>query len=88
MIWQLQEAKNKFSEVVEKAQTQGPQTISRRGKNMAIVISYEDFQRGVRPKKDLKQVFKEFRGLDFPEVERDKSPTGRATPFTLDEDLE
>jgi antitoxin Phd len=30
--WQLQTAKNKFSEVVEQAMQNGPQTITRRGK--------------------------------------------------------
>lgn len=41
--WQLQEAKSKFSELVEKALEQGPQVITRRGIKTAVIISYEDY---------------------------------------------
>ena len=37
-IWQLQEAKNRFSEVVNKALEEGPQTVTRHGEE--IVVSY------------------------------------------------
>jgi antitoxin Phd len=43
--WQLQEAKNKFSEVVDKAQSSGPQEITRHGKKTAVVLSFEDYRR-------------------------------------------
>jgi antitoxin Phd len=42
--WQLQDAKNKFSEVVEGALTGEPQIITRRGLETAVVLSYEDFK--------------------------------------------
>ncbi len=38
-VWQLQEAKNKLSKVVEEAITSGPQTITRRGEEVAVLIS-------------------------------------------------
>ena len=41
--WQLQEAKNKFSEVVAEALESGPQVISRHGVETAVVISYADY---------------------------------------------
>lgn len=44
-IWQLQEAKNKLSEVVERAGTEGPQTITRHGVPVAVVVSAEAFRR-------------------------------------------
>jgi prevent-host-death family protein len=44
-LWQLQEAKNKFSEVVNHAQTDGPQEISRHGERAAVVISFEEYKR-------------------------------------------
>ncbi|RRR78125.1 MAG: type II toxin-antitoxin system Phd/YefM family antitoxin [Candidatus Viridilinea halotolerans] len=44
-IWQLQEAKNKFSEVVEEALRNGPQVVTRRGIETAIVLSFEDYQK-------------------------------------------
>ena len=44
-IWQLQEAKNKFSQVVDDAIRDGPQIITRRGVEVVIVIAYEQFQK-------------------------------------------
>ena len=43
--WPLQDAKNRFSEVVEKAQSEGPQLVTRRGKESAVVLSYNDFRK-------------------------------------------
>ena len=43
--WQLQDAKNKFSEVVDKALKSGPQIITRRGIETAVIISIEDYQK-------------------------------------------
>ena len=36
--WQLQEAKNRLSEVVRKAQHEGPQTITLHGRDAAVVV--------------------------------------------------
>ncbi|MFT5367683.1 MAG: prevent-host-death family protein [Candidatus Latescibacterota bacterium] len=44
-IWALQDAKNQFSEVVNQALSEGPQTITRRGKETAVIVSIEDFQK-------------------------------------------
>jgi prevent-host-death family protein len=38
-VWQLQEAKNRFSQVVERALKQGPQIITRHGIEAVIVLS-------------------------------------------------
>ncbi len=43
-LWQLQEAKNRFSQVVDEALKDGPQTITRRGKETVVVISIEYYQ--------------------------------------------
>ncbi|MEK7415745.1 MAG: type II toxin-antitoxin system Phd/YefM family antitoxin [Planctomycetota bacterium] len=37
-IWQLQEAKNRLSEVIHAAERQGPQTITRHGEPVALVM--------------------------------------------------
>jgi antitoxin Phd len=42
--WMLQTAKNKFSEVIERAQREGPQLVTRRGVDAAVVLSMDDFQ--------------------------------------------
>ena len=49
--WQLQEAKNRFSEVVNRALKDGAQTITRHGKPVVVVMSQEDFRR-LAPKKE------------------------------------
>ena len=43
--WQLQDAKNRFSEVVERALHVGPQTVTRRGEPAVVVVSVETWRR-------------------------------------------
>jgi antitoxin Phd len=43
-IWQLQEAKNKFTEIVEEAITQGPQVITQRGVETVVVLSCTEYR--------------------------------------------
>jgi antitoxin Phd len=42
--WMLQTAKNKFSEVIQRAQHEGPQLVTRRGVDAAVVLSMDDFR--------------------------------------------
>jgi antitoxin Phd len=59
MHWQLQEAKNKLSEVIHTAQTSGPQTITVRGKDTAVLISAEDYQKLTHKKNSLLRFFQD-----------------------------
>jgi len=43
--WQLQDAKAQFSEVVRLARSEGPQTVTCRGVETAVVLSMEDYRR-------------------------------------------
>lgn len=43
MEWPLQDAKNQFSKVVQKARTEGPQTVTLRGERAAVVLSVADY---------------------------------------------
>ena len=78
--WQLQTAKAQFSEVFRRARTEGPQVITRQGKEAVVVIPVEQFEgllsRGRRPK-SLSQFFREspLVGLDL-SLERSRD-TGR-----------
>jgi len=45
MSWQLQEAKARFSEVVEASLKEGPQVITRRGQETAVLVSAEEGKR-------------------------------------------
>jgi antitoxin Phd len=42
--WQVQDAKTRLSEVIERARSEGPQTITRHGKERAVVLSIEDYR--------------------------------------------
>jgi prevent-host-death family protein len=51
--WQLQTAKNRFSEVVRKAREEGPQTVTVHGKPAVVVVDAAEFARlggGKKPK--------------------------------------
>lgn len=73
--WQLQEAKNRFSEVVRKASEEGPQTVTKHGKDSVVVLSAEDYRKLEKPKTSLVDFFQKS-PLSKVEVDlkRDKSP--------------
>lgn len=75
--WQLQEARNQLSEVVRRAQRDGPQVITLHGDDAAVVVSARDFSRLARPKGRLVEFFREspLVGVELG-VARDKD-TGR-----------
>ena len=56
--WQLQEAKASFSEVVQRAQHEGPQTITLRGKEAAVVLGAEDYARLCRSRRTMADVLR------------------------------
>ena len=74
-IWQLQEAKSKLSELVNQVLKEGPQIITRRGDEVVVVISYDEFTRMQKPETDLVMFFRNspLVGADI-ELERDQSP--------------
>ena len=56
MEWQLQQAKQQFSEVVRRALEDGPQVVTRHGREAVVVVSAAEFKtRRGRPAKDFKQ---------------------------------
>lgn len=44
-VWQIQDAKNKLSEVITLALKQGPQLITKHGEKTAVVISYIEYEK-------------------------------------------
>lgn len=57
--WQLQEAKNRLSLVVDLAMHDGPQTITLRGKPSAVVVSFDEYRRLTQPRTGLSQFFRQ-----------------------------
>lgn len=70
MIWQLQEAKQKFSQLVRRAIEEGPQTVTRHGEEAVVVMSANEFRRMTGKKPDLKEVLLSGPPLDDLELER------------------
>ena len=62
-----QDAKNHFSEIVNKALRDGPQVVTRRGKKAVVIMSVEQYQSLVRPKVNIVDFFQEspLRGQDL-----------------------
>ncbi len=56
--WPLQDAKNRFSEVVDEALRSGPQIITRRGAETVVVVSVADWARLARPRRSLIDVLR------------------------------
>jgi prevent-host-death family protein len=56
--WQLQEAKNRLSELIRKAREEGPQTITVHGADAAVVVSAEQYARLARRKGTLLDFFR------------------------------
>jgi prevent-host-death family protein len=74
--WQLQEAKNRLSEVVDLALEEGPQTVTRHGKEVVVIVAKADFERrrrGRGPRGTLLSFLQEltFRGTKL-DLERSK----------------
>src|SRR5258708_15016880 len=55
--WTVAEAKAKFSEVIHKAQSVGPQTINRNGRKAAVVVAAEEWERKTRRRGNLAEFF-------------------------------
>jgi antitoxin Phd len=45
VVWQLQAAKQHFSELVERARRDGPQVVTKHGKEAVVVVSAEEYRR-------------------------------------------
>ncbi len=46
--WALQDAKGRFSEVVERARRDGPQSVTRRGSEVVVIVAAEQFRQLTR----------------------------------------
>ena len=74
MIWQLQDAKNKFSELVDTAIHKGPQTVTKHGEETVVVMSIRDYKKLAALKPSISQVFAKASAFsDDLDLKRDKS---------------
>ena|ERR1700674_217783 len=74
--WQVQSAKARFSEVFRRARTEGPQHITRQGKDGVVMLAEEHYVRLVGKSRQPKSLVQFFRqsplvGVDL-DLERDR----------------
>jgi antitoxin Phd len=80
MVWQLQTAKQRFSELVERALHEGPQIVTRRGREVAVVVGIDEYRRLRDGEPDFKRFLLEGPRFDDLEIERSQD-TGREIDF-------
>lgn len=76
-VWQVQDAKARLSEVIARAKSEGPQTITRHGREQAIVLSIDDYRAVIANRPDFKAYLLGGPKVEDFSVERDPDP-GRA----------
>lgn len=84
--WQVQEAKAHLTDLIRKANDDGPQSITRFGEPVAVVVSEKQYRRlaAHKPPEPLVEFFRARFGdelADFELPERDPSNTGRDVDF-------
>jgi prevent-host-death family protein len=57
-VWQLQEAKNRLSELVERAVTKGAQVITKHGRPVVVVISAQEYEKLTHPREKLVDILR------------------------------
>ncbi len=71
MSWQVQEAKQRFSELVRRTLEEGPQVVTRHGEEVVVVVAADEYRRS----QNARPSFKEFlmSGPSFDDLELDRS---------------
>jgi prevent-host-death family protein len=75
--WQMQEAKARLSELIKRAQQDGPQDITSHGKSVAVVLSRTEFDRLTGGQESFVEFMRRspLYGCEEIELERDRSLT-------------
>jgi prevent-host-death family protein len=55
--WTVAEAKAKFSAVIDQAQAQGPQTITRNGRDAVVIVAAQEWERKTKRSGNLAEFF-------------------------------
>lgn len=72
--WQLQEAKQRFSDVVRRAHDEGPQIVTRHGEEVAVVLDIAEYRHLSRAAPDFKDFLASAPDLDALDVARSGEP--------------
>jgi prevent-host-death family protein len=71
--WQLQDAKQRFSELIRSVETEGPQFVTRHGEEVAVVIDIAEYRRLRGGGTDFKQFLMSAPDVDL-EIQRPAAP--------------
>jgi len=87
--WQIQDAKQRFSEMIRAVTSEGPQVITRHGEDVAVVVDIAEYRRLTRPAVDLAGILlggPKINDADvFAEIEAErKADLGRSVDFEAD----
>ena len=69
LAWKLEDAKARFSEVVRRARTEGPQRITVRGKDAVMVIAVETLEKLLPPEKPRQNLVAFLQGLGIGDLD-------------------
>ncbi|MCP9485422.1 MAG: type II toxin-antitoxin system prevent-host-death family antitoxin [Gaiellaceae bacterium MAG52_C11] len=72
--WKLHEAKQQFSRLVDRARDEGPQVVTRNGKDVAVVVAAAEYERLRSDHGAFKRFLLQAPDLDLLEIERDRRP--------------
>jgi prevent-host-death family protein len=71
MNWQVQEAKQRFSELVRRTLEEGPQVVTRHGEEVVVVVAADEYRRSQQGRPDFKEFL--LSGPSFDDLELDRS---------------
>ncbi|MGH3865654.1 MAG: type II toxin-antitoxin system Phd/YefM family antitoxin [Pseudonocardiaceae bacterium] len=74
MEWQLQEAKQRFSEVVRAAQAEGAQFVTRHGEEVVVVLDIAEYRRMTGADATFKDYLRSAPDFDALEIVRPREP--------------
>jgi prevent-host-death family protein len=72
--WQVQEAKQRFSELVRRTLEEGPQVVTRHGEEVVVVVAADEYRRSQQARPDFKEFLMSGPPFDDLELERSTEP--------------
>jgi prevent-host-death family protein len=77
--WQVQEAKQRFSELVRRTLEEGPQVVTRHGEEVVVVVAADEYRRSQRDRPSFKEFLVSGQSFDDLDLERSRELPREAT---------
>lgn len=72
MTWQVQEAKQRFSELIRRTLDEGPQVVTRHGQEVVVVVAADQYRSAQQERPDFKEFLLSGPYVDDLEIERSR----------------